>query len=292
MRKISLAVITALVLGFGISGCGLFTTSNASISASDVKKVSCKDLQDVTLSNVKKAEYYYLQNEEKRTVSALSSKKFQATFGIKILDFNSGKMESNRYTERKDGLPEVYYCDKIEFLNTISTESKFFGINGNGVDDSNVKVIKEIYNTQKVKEGKVIAQDIKITAYRLEPTKAVKYKGAIYPEGSTTYNNIKNLRDKLVCLEISGRKYCDGDLVKHSDNDTLILMVKANETKDGKEARVFVYGDGRAQYEASQYNNILKDESSYIVGNHNLKEYDMSNIYTLTLREVKTFKEW
>lgn len=69
-------------------------------------------------------------------------------------------------------------------------------------------------------------------------------------------------------------------------------MVKANETKDGKEARVFVYGDGRAQYEASQYNNILKDESSYIVGNHNLKEYDMSNIYTLTLREVKTFKEW
>lgn len=290
MKKIGLAVITALVLGFGMSGCGLFTTSD--ISTSDVKSASCKDLQDITMLNIKKAEYYYLQNEEKRTVSALSSKKFQETFGIKILDYNNGKMESTRFTERKDGLPEVFYCDKIEFLNTISTESKIFGINENKTDDSGVKVIKEIYNTQKVKEGKIVAKDIKITAYRLEPIKAVKYKGAIYPEGSTTYDNIKNLRDKLVCLEISGRKYCDGDLVKHSDNDTLILMVKANETKDGKEARVFVYGDGRAQYEASQYNNILKDESSYIVGNHNLKEYDMSNIYTLTLREVKTFKEW
>lgn len=290
MKKIGLAVITTLVLGFGMGGCGLFMTNTT--SADDVKSASCKGLQDITLSNVKKAEYYYLQNDEKRNISIATIQKALDNLGVKILDVNNGKMESTQYTERKNGLPEIFYCDKIEFLNTISTTSKSFAVNGNGTNDSSVKVIKEIYNAQKVKEGKIVAKDIKVTAYRLEPIKAIKYKGVIYPEGSTTYNNIKNIRDKLVCFEISGRKYCDGDLVKGSDNDRLILMIKAYEDKGKTVAKVFVYGDGRPQYEASEYNNIVKDESSYIIGNYNLKEYDMSNIYTLTLREVKTFKEW
>lgn len=291
MKKISLVVITALMLGFGMGGCGLFTSTTNDITADRVKSVSCKDLQDITLFNAKKAEYYYLQNEERRIVDMLNSEEYRAMFGINILDLNSGKMESTRYTERKDGLPEVFYCDKIEFLSTISSENKSFGINGNGANDSNANVIKEVYNTQKVKDGKVTAKNIKVTTYRLEPIKVVKYNGVIYTAGSPIYQKIKNLRDKLTCLTIKNRTYCDGDLVKLENNTT--LMIKAYKTQNKTNADIFYYSDGKPSYvTANQYGDSIKDKIPNVIGNHNLKEYNMSDIYTLKLHEVKTFKEF
>lgn len=290
MRKNGLAVITALILGLGASGCSLFIQSNKT-SAEDVKSASCKGFQDITIFNAKKSEYY-IYDKEKRSGSVKIRQKALNNLGVNVVDYDSGKMESTRYTERKDGLPEVFYCDKIEFLSTISSENKSFGINGNGANDSNANVIKEVYNTQKVKDGKVTAKNIKVTTYRLEPIKVVKYNGVIYTAGSPTYQKIKNLRDKLTCLTIKNRTYCDGDLVKNSANDSFTFILKAYKNADTIEARLFRYSDGMAWNESSEHNYLLKDEATSVVGNHNLKEYNMSDIYTLKLGEVKTFKEW
>lgn len=213
-------------------------------------------------------------------------------------------MESTRYTERKDRLPEVFYCDKIEILDTIATDSRFFTINGNGANDFKVKVIKEVYNAQKVKEGSVVAKNINVTAYRLEPIQVVKYNDIFYPAGSPTYQKIKNLRDSLTCLTVKDgriveqptkdgfyRTYCDGDLLKLDNNQT--LMVKVRKKRDKVEADVFEYEGGQPyQVSSNQYISAIKDEGRGVVGNHNLKEYNMSDIYTLRLHELKTFKEW
>lgn len=290
MKKISLAVVTALMLGFGMSGCGLFTNKTNQISVSYVKDAACKSFRDIMIFNDTKAEYY-VQNEEKRHTQAKQRQRLLGEEGFNILDYNSGKMESIKYeyTERKDGVPEIFYCDKIEILNKISTDSKTFAFNGNGSNDFNVKIIKEVYKAQKVKEGKVTAKDIKITTYRLEkPIKVVKYNGVIYPEGSPTYNKVKSLRDKLTCLTINGATYCDGDLVKYEDKITVMIKVK-----DKNNADIFYYSNGEPSYvTANQYSSSIATKTPNAIGNHNLKEYDMSNIYTLQFHQIKTFKEW
>ena len=302
MKKIS-QIVSIVLCGIFFSGCAELLYSGIALGVAGIvgagyginyavekskkataqEKIDCENFESANLAKLQK------------DIKSYESYKRN----IKILDEKKGKL-SNEFSDE-------FYCSVLEVTST-TVSDKSFAVNGSGVNDFSVKITKELYNAQKVKEGEVIEKDIKITAYSLEKVSGVYYDGYIYKPDSpyikkirNQYENIKkdlkkNFRNNLPCFEMNRKTYCDGDLVNIWGGNGQAML------------RVTKSSYGTVRYKLYLYNGVPITEAHYevmnqfemnppeVIGNHDLNaqlnDGKAPLEYTLRLSDIKTFKEW
>lgn len=164
-------------------------------------------------------------------------------------------------------------CEKIKVLKR-QNETREFAVNESGIYDFSVKITKEIITAQKHKNGKITQENFIITDYKLNEIQSViEYSRLLYKEDSPQIYAIqKELDDDYiaalenyellkrqkavarlngVCFKMSGKVYCDGDLVQIFKDK---ILIRANETGWQNEVRFKLYytdDNGEAKGEAS-----------------------------------------
>lgn len=275
MKKISLI--------FGILLCGVYFSGCSWISelVDESKKTTEQEQKDC--ANFESANLAKLQNK-------MDTYKYYKR-QINIIDETKGKLTNSRSKE--------FYCNVLESTKSYPPETKSFAVNGSGANDFSVKVTKNAHITQKVKEGEVIEKDIKITSYTPEKVSIVEFEKYIYKPDSLYIKKMRNqyarqekiFRNKLPCFEMNRKSYCDGDLLKIYGVDIMLRVVEAGYGTVNY--KLFIYTGSEPIAEAG-YNFMRQFQMSppEVIGNHDLKKYEVPSERTLQLDDIKTFKEW
>lgn len=263
------------VAGIVGAGYGINYAVEKSKKATAQEKIDCENFEKANLAKLQK------------DINSYESYKRN----IKILDEKKGKL-SNEFSDE-------FYCSVLEVTNKYPPETKTFAVNGNGSNDFSVKVTKEAFNVQKVKEGEIIDKDIIITKYIPEDISVVFHKGYIYKADSSYIKKLhndyiqieRNFRNNLPCFDMNRKRYCDGDLVRVLGS---VVMLRVTEAGYGTvNYRLYLYGGNspiiEANYEYTQYFQMNPPE---VIGNHDLKKYKVPEARTLKLDYINTFKEW
>lgn len=299
-------ILATLVIGIYLSGCATSSYCNANyaylpislfpfpfyervIDSANNCKENAKNLEQAC-RDFEQYDKAKIQHKDESNLNAI------------IKDYKKGLLSVQINTIMNESEYKDIYCNKLE-PKILSSQTKSFAVNGNGSNDFQIKITKEIINAQKVKEGKVLEKDIKMTAYKIEPIEVITYKGTIYQANSSYINNLreklkndyiraeKTLRDKLPCFERSGKAYCDGDLVSIYNIPIMIRVDKAGYGTVRYE--LYFYQGGRPIAEANyDIQSAFRMNPPAVYANHNLKEEKLPNSHTLSVYEVKTFKEW
>lgn len=302
MKKLILALIV-LIIGLFQCGCATSSYCNANyaylipFSIFPPTYSSIIDSVDNCKANARRLERACIDFEiyDKAKIQHKARKNL---YSITVKNYEKGLIS---VSQQPNGKKDIY-CPKLE-PKIISSETKSFAVNGSGGNDFQVKITKEIINAQKVKEGKVLENDIKMTTYKIEPIEVITYKGTIYQANSSYIKNLqeklkndylkaeKTLKDKLPCFERGGKAYCDGDLVSVYN---IPIMIRVDKTGYGTvRYELYFYQANRPIAEANyDIQSAFRMNPPEVYANHNLKEEKLPDSHTLNVYEVKTFKEW
>lgn len=263
--------------------------------------------------------YYFISKDYKNKVDTKKAQEraIQQAFHNACPNFEKKDLQyvkdNINYTDKEleNGIVRVegktFYCTKIKVVSR-SSETKSFAVNNSKIYDFNAKITKETIKAQKVKNGKVIENNVNIVRYKIEPVEVISYGGLLYKENAPQLEIIrKRFRDKyidarrevlsneVVCASPNGNiRYCDGDLVKISG---VPIMIRVDSVGIGRvRYSLYYYTDDRPVAEAnySYYSNFTMTRPE-VYGNHNLdsiKEEKLPDSYSLSIDEVATFQEW
>lgn len=214
-------------------------------------------------------------------------------YDVTILNYDSGIVA----WRDSDKTSEVY-CPKLKILNT-EKETKTFSVNDGGFNDFSVKVTKKAYSAQKIKKGKVIEKDIKVTAYTLDKISIVKYQDYVYKADSLYIKKMRNVyathaksfRRNLPCFDMNRKTYCDGDLVIVLNNDIMLRVVESGYGMVSYKLYLYVRDEpiAEASHTFMKYFQMNPPE---VTGNHDLKKDGVPPARDLKLNDIKTFKAW
>lgn len=291
VKKSVAVVLVGFVVAFCLNGCWIYGSySEAFGSAKERKSEACKAFEKISMDIMQDKNTYGKNINE-------------AIEGMKIVNFKTGELKiANRFDG--DGvLFETFYCPYFKATKTLSSETKSFAVNGNGDDDFNVEITKEVISADKIKDGSVLEKNIKITAYKIEVVEVITYKGRIHwavsPYIKSERERLRNeylkaekaLRNKLPCFESGSKVFCDGDLVRVSN---VPLMIRVDKMSYGTvRYDLYYYSGSSALAEASyQFLSAFRMNPPQVYGNHYLKEEKLPSVHLLKIEEVETFKEW
>lgn len=262
--------------------------------------------------------YYFVSNSYENKIDAKRQREKERLENIKNAcpNFERDDLEKIKNNEEylddelKKGIVRVedktLYCAKLKVLSR-KAETRNFAVNNSSVYDFNAKITKETIKAQKVKNGKVVENNINIVQYKIEPVKIVSYGGLLYKENAPQLENIrqqlkskyinarkKELIKKRVCISPSNNVYCDGDLVEIKGKSIMIRLI---ETGYGSvRYNLYFYQAGQPIREADYR---VRDDFEMLLpkvyGNHYLDSIEEEKLpypYLLNIHEVATFKEW
>lgn len=276
MNKIALIFIS-LVFGIFFSGCFSFITDAIKQSklAKEQEEVDCAKFERANLAKLEKKMDIYEKNQSE----------------ITIIDESKGIL-SNKYSKE-------FYCSVLEVTNSYPPETKSFAVNNGGFNDFSVKITKEAYSAQKIKEGEVIEKDVKITVYTLDKISIVKYQDYVYKADSLYIKKMRNVyaahaksfRRNLPCFDMNRKTYCDGDLVYVLGNDIMLRVVESGYGTVNYKLYLYVRGEpiAEASHTFMKYFQMNPPE---VIGNHDLKKDEVPPARDLELNDIKTFKAW
>lgn len=265
------------MFGIFFSGCFSFITDAIKQSklAKEQEEVDCAKFERANLAKLEKKMDIYEKNKSE----------------ITIIDESKGIL-SNKYSKE-------FYCSILEITNSYPPETKSFAVNDGGFNDFSVKVTKEAYSAQKIKEGKVIEKDMKITAYTLDKISVVKYQDYVYKADSLYIKKMRNVyathaksfRRNLPCFDMNRKTYCDGDLVYVLGNDIMLRVVESGYGMVSYKLYLYVRGEpiAEASHTFMKYFQMNPPE---VIGNHDLKKDEVPPARDLKLDDIKTFKAW
>ena len=317
MKKLLVAVFIGLTTMLFQIGCATSSYCNANYAYIPISLFPYYALDNVIESvnsckkNAKKLEQACADFEayDKAKIHHKDEHKLSET----IKDYEKGllsvQIKTLSGTEPKD-----IYCNKLK-PTIISSETRSFAVNKNGDDDFNVKITKEVISADKMKEGKVLEKGIKTAAYKIEPINVIKYDGVLYHENSTFIKNKqkqfikdyesakKNVRKNLDCFKISGKVYCDRDIVKiyrpvsGAEWAYVYFMLIVRNIGNGQVSYDMWWYDEKPLFLANEMIKTLHKDLPNVVENHNLKIYEEQRkalfvSHLLNIKEVATFKEW
>ena len=292
MKKIGL-IFSILLCGVYFSGCSWISEA---IERNDKEKEICEMFENIDLSFIKNNNtikgYAYKTLDNVKFENIINRNFYDTT----ILDYDNGILDwfDSRAWAKRNKLN----CPKLKILNTHS-DTKSFAVNGSGVNDFNVKVTKEAHEAQKVKKGEIIEKDIKITSYTPEKVSIVEFEKYIYKPDSLYIKKMRNqyareekrFRNNLPCFEMNRKSYCDGDLVRVYGSDIMLRVVEAGYGTVNY--KLYLYMNENpitvAGYEFMRQFEMSPPE---VIGNHDLKKYEVPDERTLQLNDIKTFREW
>ena len=279
MKRVAL-IIFSLLCGICFSGCFLIKEAvNKSEKANKLEKQICENFEIFDYKNIKND---YTDNTSNVVLENNTT----------IIDYNKGLLKN-------PNIDKDIYCPKLKVLKSTS-ETKSFAVNGGGKDDFNAKVTKKLHIAQKILDGKVIEDDIKIANFAIEMLHIVKHNGFIYKADSAyikkldnDYNKLeRTLRNNLPCFEMNRKAYCDGDFVIVWGSQIMLRVIES--------------GYGQVKYKLYLTNRatgapITQADYSYteqfhmnppdVIGNYELEKHKVQK-FILQLDDIKTFKEW
>lgn len=293
MKKIVLAVVTALVLGFGMSGCGLKQLKQQ-------EKNICDEFLAMDLANIKDGgniKNISLDNVKYNGWGLFNG--WEIFYEAKIINYDSGivMVKWNNYRWNNYETRELH-CPKLKVLDT-TKETKSFTVNGGGSNDFSVKITKEAHITQLVKEGEVIKTDIIIPSYTPEKISVVEYKYYVYKADSPYIKKMRNsyakieqtFRNNLPCFEMNRKRYCDSDLVQVLGSNVMLRVVESGYGTVNY--KVYFYNGKQPTAEVSyEFYNYFRMDPPEVIGNHDLKKDEVPSARDLKLIDIRTFKEW
>ncbi len=286
-------------------GCSLISEGFG--EAKKTRNQICKVVEDKSMKNLKYKDFMDFVTNKSNSYKVRSGMGEEVGGGI--VDYKTGKVTFT--VMRENQLIRNFYCPYFKPIKTVLTETKSFAVNGSGNDDFKVKVIKEVVNAKKLQKDKVLDNDVQIISYRLEKEDimVVSYKDRLYLEKSSF---IKNERQRLQnefqkkrvalqvpCFKMGGGTYCDGDLV----NLGPLLMFRISEVGGGSVRWKLYFYNGNVKepteeanrYNSGYYYSELEMKAREVIGNDYLKQivkYEISQPTLLSLKDIKTFKEW
>ncbi len=275
MNNIAL-IFTSLVFGIFFSGCFSFMSDAIKQSnlAKEQEEIDCANFERANWAKLEKKMDIYEKNKSK----------------ITIIDESKGIL-SNEYSKE-------FYCSVLEITNTHTPETKSFSVNDGGFNDFSVKVTREAYSAQKIKEGKVIEKDIKVTAYTLDKISIVKYQDYVYKADSLYIKKMRNVyeqheksfRRNLPCFDMNRKTYCDGDLVIVLNNDIMLRVVESGYGTVSY--KLYLYKDKPIAEASHTFMKYFQMSPPEVTGNHDLKKDEVPSARDLKLNDIKTFRAW
>lgn len=279
MKRVAL-IIFSLLCGICFSGCFLIKEAvNKSEKANKLEKQICENFEIFDYKNIKND---YTDNTSNVVLENNTT----------IIDYDKGLLKN-------PNIDKDIYCPKLKVLKSTS-ETKSFAVNGGGKDDFNAKVTKKLHIAQKILDGKVIEDDIKIANFAIEMLHIVKHNGFIYKADSpyikkldNDYNKLeRTLRNNLPCFEMNRKTYCDGDFVIVWGSQ---IMLRVIESGYGQ-VKYTLYLTNRATGAPITQADYSHTEQFHmnppdVIGNYELEKHKVQK-FLLELDDIKTFKEW
>lgn len=209
-----------------------------------------------------------------------------------IIDYDKGLL-------KHPNIDKDIYCPKLKVLKSTS-ETKSFAVNGGSKDDFNAKVTKKLHIAQKILDGKVIEDNIKIANFKTEILSVARHNGFIYKADSAyikkldnDYNKLeRTLRNNLPCFEMNRKTYCDGDFVIVWGSQVMLRVIESGYGQ----VKYTLYLTNRATGAPIAQAHYSYTEQFHmnppdVIGNYELEKHKVQK-FLLELDDIKTFKEW